>query len=666
VRFTVKGSDFATLPKSITLVPPPMFTRLTRTEYQPAYLFYPPPVGEPNAAPDFTLLKGLRQMIAEKDLSLTGDKTVFSIVQGTEFELAGTTDKRLSKVQLKPKIGPLPGQAAPTDTVTIEPQGDDRDSFRLAFRGKDRPTSNLEFELVLVDEDNVTTTRSILVQVVEDQAPQVDLAVDILRKQGNNYLVTPIAMVPFLTESKVRDDFALGKVEFAFTVNQVETAVVLSVQAQQLAGVFANAPLAPNIANAYMPAASAVIAQTMMKAEKSERGAVIVRQFQEQFRGLSPDTLELLKAKLARPADEGERRVIREVRFQAQEIDGFDIRAALPKLSAGLEGSDFNQRYRIELTLVATDANVETGPKTGTSLEPIRLLVISEADLLGEIGLDEKTQATRMDEVLKKLRDTQVKLNQTADRLASPAPDVLVSAAVRAQDIAQDIAKSREITAGVQSEYNRLLKEATFNRLRPEELNKYVGIISELGAILDKSFVEAEQAHSQVQLALGENRKPDDALIAADRVALTNLIAAIDRLRQKLVENENINNLRNQISQMITRQRAIGDSLKRIKKYLIDQLYQPELLALPTIELNKGETKTIKQGINWRLYTAGPLTVKLEGPAEAALKVPASVKVSDDREDFDYTLTAGQMPGEYRITLTPSVGMPIVVTVKVK
>src|SRR5205814_2695812 len=158
-------------------------------------------------------------------------------------------------------------------------------------------------------------------------------------------------------------------------------------------------------------------------------------------------------------------RVVKEVRFQNPQVDYFDLREALPTLGEA-DASGVQPRYRMELNVVATDVNVETGPKEGRSLEPVRLLVISEADLLMEISKDEENLIAKIDEALKKLRDAQTKLTQTADRLLSPDPpaDVIVSAAVRAQDLGQDVGKAKDLTQGVLTEYRRLYREAEVNR----------------------------------------------------------------------------------------------------------------------------------------------------------------------------------------------------------
>ena len=119
VTFTVRAEDFHTAPRDIILLQPPMLTRLTRTEYQPAYLYHPAPeeptpptAGSPSVrGPNFGALKGLRQALGEKDLSLTGDRSLCTVPAGTDLVLVGTADKPLAQVFLVPKVGRVPGAA---------------------------------------------------------------------------------------------------------------------------------------------------------------------------------------------------------------------------------------------------------------------------------------------------------------------------------------------------------------------------------------------------------------------------------------------------------------------------------------------------------------------------------------------------------------------------
>ena len=74
-------------------------------------------------------------------------------------------------------------------------------------------------------------------------------------------------------------------------------------------------------------------------------------------------------------------------------------------------------------------------------MKPIRLLVVSEGDLLAEILKDEENQTVKLDEILKRIVDCESKLSQELSLLSSPSPNQLSSSAVRAWDILQDVNK---------------------------------------------------------------------------------------------------------------------------------------------------------------------------------------------------------------------------------
>ncbi|WP_149108949.1 mitotic spindle assembly checkpoint protein MAD1 [Limnoglobus roseus] len=669
IRFTVKGADFTTTARAITLVPPPMFAKLTRTEYQPAYLYHAPPVRE-GGKQDFAELKGLRQVLGEKDLSLTGDRSSFSIIQGTEFVLRGVADKPLKHAIVTPKIGKLPGQkTGDTQPITVPTDNDERTQFSLAFRGADRPTANMEFDLTLVDEDDVATTRAVLVQVAEDQVPQVELVVDVLRKQGNSFLVTPIARVPFLTESKVKDDAGLSKVVFAYTYQQVDAAVTVEAKLPLVAGVFAGAPLMPTIA---APIRTVIAAQYVQDASdanvgKTTAGEFPLPRFTEEFAKRRFDTLAVLNQKLTVPQPPDDPQTVRELRFQNQDEDVFNLKAAIPALLEK-DASKIQARYRIEMNLLATDTNYETGPKVGQSVEPIRLLVISEAELLVEIAKDEEVQIARLDDVLKKLREAQTKLSQTAVRLRdlAPPPDILVSAGVRAQDLGQDISKARELTTAIQMEYRRLEKEARFNGIDQTQKRIENEILRDLNQILETAFPLTEETHKNFLTALLENRRPEESLIGKDQSDLQSLISQVQALRDKLGEAISLSKIRGELERLVTQQQQSGKILENIQKNVLERLRMPVIATIPTVELAQGEKKTVKNPLNWLAFDGNVYKVKFEAPAGGEVKVPAEVTVADDKDVVEYELTAGNKSGEYTIKLVPSVGNPIEVRVKVK
>lgn len=668
IRFTVRAGDFTTLARAVTLVPPPAFSRLARTEYQPAYLYHAPPFVD--GKQDFHALKGLRQVLGDKELSLTGDKSLFTITQGTEFVLRGVADKPLKHVLATPRIGKLPGHpAGETKPLVVPAFNAERTEFELVFRGADRPTANIEFELTLVDDDDVTSSRLILVQVAEDGVPVIELAVDALRKQGNAYLVTPVAKVPFVAESKVKDDAGLSKVAFAYTYRKVDAAVTVEAKVPLLAGLFAGAPALPSIAT---PARTALGAQLMQDSSDKDLGQAVAGEyalprFTEEFAKRRPDTLESLKRRLGMPQPPDDPQVVKELRFLDQDTDVFDLRAAIPALEEK-DRAKMQSRYRIDVALQATDTNYETGPKVGASLETVRLLVISEAELLVEMAKDEEVQIARLDDVLKKLREAQAKLNQTAGRLRdlAPPPDVLVSAGVRAQDLAQDVAKGRELTLAIQTEYKRLEKEARFNDIRQTQKRIEGEILRDLALILDKGFATAEDTHKSFLSSLLEGRRPEESLIAKDQADLQALVNMVQALREKLGESVSLSKIRAELEKVRNRLEANDKIFAVIVGNALERLRLPVISTIPTVELAQGEKKLVKNPLNWLAFDGNVYKVKFEAPPGGAVKVPVEITVPDDKEAVEYEIAAGNQSGEYTIKLVPSVGNPIEVKVKVK
>ncbi|MGL6095974.1 MAG: hypothetical protein ACRC7O_09285 [Fimbriiglobus sp.] len=661
VRFVVKGEDFATAPRKITLVPPPMLTKLTRTEYQPAYLYHPAP-----ADGTFESLKGLRQVFADKDMSLTGDRSVITVPAGTEVEIAGTADKPLKRAFLTPKAGKVPGAVVGTEKPVEIPVTNDR--FTIAFKGADAVTAPVAFDLTLVDPDDVTATRGILIQTTEDQGPQVELAVDVLRKQGNSYLCTPMAVVPFIAESVVRDDTGLSKVEFEFTATKVESAVVAGFQTQAVAGVWASVPLTPNLGSAIGPTVSAALATALAKGEKKTLGRLPVARFEDDYRALPKSTLQWLPARLTGKVDADRPDVVKQIKFPDATGDGFDLERALPGLRV-TDSADVQPRYRVELNVVATDVNFENGPKKGQNVEPVRLLVISEQDLLAEISKDEEGLIGKLDEVLRRLRTAQSKLNETADRLVSPNPptDILVGASVRAADILQDVAKTRDTTTGVLTDYRRLRREAETNRCNRSVVERWDNqVIGPFDAVLSGEFPAADAAMSNFQAPLSANRRPDDATTADARTAVAALIARMQAVRDSLGEALSITKLREDLRQILVKQQQVSAALNKLKVALIGRLFAPKINPIGPVTLAKGEKKTVKHAIDWNVFEDGQIKVRIETPDSGAVTAPADVTVTDDKNDFEYPLTAGDKPGEYTIRLVPSVGDPVTVKVTVK
>ena len=90
VKFRVRGEDYYTPYKKITVVPPPDLAELILDEDQPAYLYHRIPAG---GRPD--QLRGLKQEFRGRHLSLAGDKSSVEVPAGTNVVLTARADKPL-------------------------------------------------------------------------------------------------------------------------------------------------------------------------------------------------------------------------------------------------------------------------------------------------------------------------------------------------------------------------------------------------------------------------------------------------------------------------------------------------------------------------------------------------------------------------------------------
>ncbi len=665
VAYTVRAKDFRTESREIVLVPPPMLMRLSRVESVPAYLYHPAPVDAKGVRG--RLLPTQLQVLAEKEFSLTGERSVATVPAGTEFVLTGVADKPLSKVLVNFK-GRVPGLGSASLAVT--PTGD---TFTLRFAPA---VANSEFDIVLIDDDGVRARRSVLVQVTDDQPPQVELAVDVLRKVGNAYLCTPKAFVPFVKDSILRDDTGLSRVEFQFTVTRLEAQAVVGLQAQAVAGVFASGPLLPNLGAVVSPAASAVLAASLGQGGQRQFATLGVSPFERAYDALPKSTAESLAAKLAVPPVNPEAAdVVKEVKFNL-DSDVFDLMIADDLLEArgrrmrvADSSGEVQPRYRLELNVVATDANVVSGPKAGQNLEPLRFTVVGEADLLGEITKDEEASTARFDEALKNLRTAQVKLAAEADRFVASnvPPDILRASEYRAADIAQHVAKGRDLVQSVVGDYVRLRREVETNRCNDAVPRRYQNvIIGPLEGVLAAEQKAAEDAITAFREPLKEVQRPPAAAIASAKSTLDALIRRLEQVRRELGDTLSEGKLREDLRKIIENQVVVSKAIEGISRKGRERLFAPEVRPVPAIVLAVGESRKITHEVDWKLFDKGELKLRLEVTAGSGVVVPAEVVAKDDRNDFDYTVTAGKKPGVYALKIVPSVGPALEIALTVK
>jgi hypothetical protein len=714
VQFVVRAEDFRTGPRTITLVPPPMFTRLVRTEYQPAYLHHAPPQDE-----GYPALRGLRQRMADRPLSLTGDRSVIPVPSGTELVLTATADTDLTAAYLQPKVGILPGAIPGSAALVPVPVGDDKRTVTVEFRGDYRfaasrtidhvyvdadgwltvepvtTTPVVEFDLVVEQADGVRARRQILVQVQDDQPPVVEIAAEGIRKVGNVYYVTPRAKIPFNPESFIRDDHGLSKVAYEFTYWPEDSEIGRAMRAQLLARPFLYPPGPASVPGVVAPAYHAVKFRDLDKGDNRQNGSFGLSRYEEQKAELRRETRQVFEQRLAAPFEETAAVVVKKVELKSPDRDFFDVEVL--KLLADV--SEVQPRYRLDLNVVATDANYDTGPKTAQGAEPIRLLIVSEGDLLTEINKEEETFAVRLDEALAKLAGAKKKWEYVRNTNATGAAagfdrEAMDTARVRANDAAQDVAKARDVVQSVVREYRRIHRECAINVVTEVTRDKFGTFGNRIDRVLGENppavndderrslaaglltprmtFPVTEQRVEAVLAAFGENRWAEPAAVSDAEFALNVLELEVSAIRKALGELQNKEKLKKLLASVIESQKRIRRELEEWKIRSTANLIkkEPEIVPLGPVFLAKGETKRIKQGLNWRLFDKDDLKITVTASDPAGVSVAPELNLTFEQVEltssFEYEIKGGNKEGEYTLTLTPEVGEPVKVAVAVK
>jgi hypothetical protein len=510
VRFTANGEDYYTPYKQITVVPPPGLAELTRDEEQPAYLYHRAPLGGGQAK-----LQHQRQIFRNLPMSLSGAASRIDVPLGTNVVLRGRVDKQLRAeggVRLVAREGSAP------ITSPVQLKGDN--VFEVRF---DNVTALLDFQIELTDTDNVSGKRHVLIKPLEDTPPELDVLVEVIRKTNQGYLVTPKARIPF--SGKVRDDHGLDRLEYYFTYISLDAQGLAL--ARPIVSVFQFTP--PSRALDLLSPGYLAFVGSQVKAATDDVNrvpdkvelATFAKRYKEMGTWdvpLDRFTRRLTMTPLTSPPRDGKwneetefpaNTLIRDHPLDPEE-EGFDVKRL------GLLVTDEKQiqpRYRMRLWMVATDNNVETGPSASESKEKFTVLIVSENELLVEIGKEEETLHLKLEEAVTNLRNGRTKLEQIEKEQlpTSKKPAELTPMAVRTEEILEALGKCRDVCNEVLVDYRRILKELQVNDVHPKIIEKVEQkIIEPLDGALNQEFVRTDAALNEFRTALDDLRKTLD------------------------------------------------------------------------------------------------------------------------------------------------------------
>jgi hypothetical protein len=422
------------------------------------------------------------------------------------------------------------------------------------------------------------------------------------------------------------------------------------------------------------------------KGDQRQNGSAVLRRFIDDRAKLQFETSSTLADVLKQPRDEFAAKMITKLELKSPDEDYFDLKPL--KLQANV--SEVQTRYRMDLNIVATDTNFDTGPKTGQNPEPIRLLIVSEGDLLAEINKEEEAFAVRLDEALVKMAGARKRWEVV--RSFHGMPERIDDARVKAADVAQDVVKGRDVVQGIVREYRRIHRECIVNDVTEVTRDRFGKFANRIDRVAGENpplinmevvippkmtFPETERRLDVVQLALNTNLWSDvDSVIAAE-LALLELERELKAIRQELGELQSKEKLKAQLQKVIDDQERIGKELALLKQIWEEDQFKkdPKIGAIGPVFLTKGEAKKIRHTINWRQYEKDELVLKLsvmdkdKKPVPAdVLGIPTELKLDFEKNQtsFDYDVKAGARDGEFTLTLVPAVGEPVSVIVTVK
>jgi hypothetical protein len=560
VSFVVRGEDYVTPRKTITVVDLPKLERLLSEEDRPAYLYYradPDAVDkDDNVREDAVTaadLRGKKMPFAGKAVAVTGgDTSTVEAFFGSTVTLTGTVSKPLARVVL---LRPVKGKPDAVEELEIE----DGSSFRIKL-GDVR--AEQRFTIEFTDEDGVKGKRTVLVQPIEDSPPRVrDFGPDDVihsRTKEGHLMVSASARIPF--KGVAGDKQGLGRIRYAYTVARAD---FLAVQKSALA--VPMIPVLPQLGNprTYWGAVALAYKAARESAAQEAEGAgqtqyMDVEGFLRELRlrNLEDRRREVLEKKTVLGLLSGGRvtepfrsllrdYALRPDTWTDQDEDKDEprrwVRAdAVPPLNdlpvwkvryfdrdekklLPLKEPDLakpQRRFQLEVWLEVedTDAEGEVGPdgKPQPHLTPsgekFTFVVVPDNELLAKIGEEEDAKRNELLKIYKPLDESQQRLTKLSFELntGTPGAGEVAGMAVRAGTMdAEVLSKAQGDTKAIYQAYDRILREMRTNQLREDLTAKvYKTVVKPLYEIDARHFDQTRAAMQALQKALDDPDKP--------------------------------------------------------------------------------------------------------------------------------------------------------------
>jgi hypothetical protein len=313
------------------------------------------------------------------------------------------------------------------------------------------------------------------------------------------------------------------------------------------------------------------LAEPSQGAEREAQVAPLVTFVEEIQRRSRKDLARAeLTKRLANQPERSRPNLVTEFTIDADK-EFFDLEKQLPQLKP--DERTVQPRYRLRLWLVATDNNIETGPRSSESKERFTFIVVSETELLAEIAKEEEGLHIKLEQTLRKLEESRIKLQQVANELADAKFEekTFSPLATRVLEIGDVVAAGAITAREIHHDYRKIVREEEVNRIKKEKIDKERNIVRLLDLALNQEFVKAEEAQRDFQKSL-EGKRKDEKLVAQAKDRLDDLIRRLQEVMEGMDRLTDINKLitllkgieeeqRDNVTLLITLRERIKDEL---------------------------------------------------------------------------------------------------------
>jgi hypothetical protein len=360
----------------------------------------------------------------------------------------------------------------------------------------------------------------------------------------------------------------LNRVEYGYSVKQVKAGEGDLVRLPALAlGALRllQSPLGPDLT----ALAFAGLAQVDKAPSQVAQGQVALGTFTRRWQAATQPLRE-------HPLD---RDVAREVREQSPDFEAFDLERHLHNLRATDERA-VQPHYDLQVWLRATDNNADTGPVSRES-ERFRFRIVSENELLVEVGKEEEGLHDKLEKAVNDLRENRENaLEKIVRDLPALKPAEFGLMALRVKEVEDVVARGEEKAAEVLRDYRRVLYEMRANRVNRAMILKVEKICNTLETILDPTRGEMSLAKD----ALADLHKPLEAaaLPGVDKSGLAvkrvdQLLAAFGHVLDEMGEMITINKVIQQIVEIAKAEQNEYERLKALKDRMETKIIEDAL-----------------------------------------------------------------------------------------